>query len=80
MITPERIVDTYNDTLDVLFQMNYTIEHLMFDMMEPCSQLMKSCSWLGTNIPCEQLFRVATSAEGFCCSFNYKPSLDPLEV
>lgn len=80
LVTPEIIADTFNDTLDVLAAMNYTMEHLMYDMMEPCTQLMQHCSWLGTVRPCRELFRVATTAEGFCCSFNYKPPLDPEEM
>lgn len=80
LVTPELIDDTFNDTMDALHQMNYTIERLMFNMMEPCTQLLQHCSWLGSFVPCKSLFRVATSAEGFCCSFNYKPPLDPVEV
>lgn len=80
LVTPDFVDDTFNDTLAALEKLNYTMDRLMFTMMEPCTQLLHFCVWLGTRMPCNQLFRVSSSAEGFCCSFNYKPPLDPLQV
>lgn len=80
LVSPDFVDDTYNDTLIALEKLNYTMEGLMFSMMEPCSQILQYCVWLGTPMPCNQLFRVSSSGEGFCCSFNYKPPLDPNEV
>lgn len=49
----------------------------MFEVMRPCKDMIQNCTWLGSMMPCENLFKIATSSEGFCCSFNYKPPLDP---
>lgn len=50
----------------------YTCETMMRALMQPCSTMVKQCYWLGRTVPCEQLFHVSKSSEGFCCSFNYK--------
>lgn len=59
---------------------NYTPERLMYWLMQPCEQLVTNCTWLGKQTPCNQMFRVAKSTEGFCCSFNYKAPRYNLEV
>lgn len=51
----------------------------MLELMEPCSYMMQNCSWLGKSKPCETMFRVTKSSEGFCCSFNYKGLKNSLE-
>lgn len=56
---------------EILQSYNYTAESLMYELMEPCSFMMQKCAWLGNAIPCEKLFKVSKSTEGFCCSFNY---------
>lgn len=76
LITPFRIGSRYENIEAVLSHLNYTVERLMYEMMEPCDLLIEYCFWLGDEIPCNQIFKVATSAEGFCCSFNYHPLLD----
>lgn len=60
--------------------MGYTTDRLMFELMQPCGNMIKSCAWLGKTVPCDTLFRVAKSSEGFCCSFNYKALKDALEM
>lgn len=76
----ESIDDTFEDALAALEAINMTAEHLMYEVMQPCDLLMDRCSWLGHSLPCDEMFLVATSEEGFCCSFNYKPPLDSAEV
>lgn len=72
LITPEYIDALYLKTYQILEEMGYTTDKLMFELMQPCNQMIKSCAWLGKIIPCDTIFRVAKSSEGFCCSFNYK--------
>lgn len=60
--------------------LNYTTDRLMYELMQPCDHLIANCTWLGKAMPCVQLFRVAKSSEGFCCSFNYKAPREFLEV
>lgn len=77
IVVPEYIDESYVKILETLDIMNYTTERLMFEVMRPCKEMIHNCTWLGSQRPCEDLFKVATSSEGFCCSFNYKPPLDP---
>lgn len=55
-----------------LEEMNYTTFTLMLEVMQPCENMIKYCMWLGKELPCDSLFRVTVSTEGFCCSFNNK--------
>lgn len=77
LIEPLYIDDEYGEILDTLTEANYTTERLMFKVMRPCVDMFRDCMWLGVKLPCKNLFRIATGSEGFCCSFNYIPSLDP---
>lgn len=72
--------DTFEDVLTALEAINITTEHLMYEVMQPCDMLLDRCKWLGQSMQCDKMFLVATSEEGFCCSFNYRPQLDSLEV
>lgn len=73
---PNPVSDTFEQAHDILKGLNYTVEKLMFELMQPCELMMQNCSWLGKVRQCNELFHVATSGEGFCCSFNYKPQLN----
>lgn len=53
-------------------QFGYTVESLMLEVMEPCSSFLQQCAFLSRFIPCEELFFVSKTTEGFCCSFNHK--------
>lgn len=77
LVVPEYIDDAYVRIWEALDIMNYTTERLMFEVMRPCRDMIRNCTWLGSKMPCETLFKVATGSEGFCCSFNYIPPLDP---
>ncbi|XP_037049613.1 pickpocket protein 11-like [Bradysia coprophila] len=70
----------YSQILANLTELNYTTEKLMFELMQPCSVMLENCIWLGQSVPCDTIFRVAKSSEGFCCSFNYNALKDNLEV
>lgn len=80
LITPEYIDALFLKTYQHLEEMGYTTDRLMFELMQPCGNMIKSCAWLGKTVSCDTLFRVAKSAEGFCCSFNYKALKDSLEM
>lgn len=80
LVSSEFTHDDFNPVISKLSSMNYSTEHLMLDLMQPCDLMIDNCTWLGKDIPCNQLFRVAKSSEGFCCSFNYKAPLDSLEM
>lgn len=80
LITPEYIDALYLKTYQILEEMGYTTDRLMFELMQPCSNMIKNCAWLGKIVPCDTLFRVARSSEGFCCSFNYKALKGDLEM
>lgn len=52
----------------------------MLELMQPCENMIKHCLWLGKAVPCDSLFRITMSAEGFCCSFNNKALKNSLEM
>ncbi|XP_076395895.1 pickpocket protein 28 [Megachile rotundata] len=71
LIRPDRIaIDnaTASWALDIL---GYSVEKLMYELMQPCSMLIVRCSWLGQLYDCNKIFRTVKSNEGFCCGFNY---------
>ena len=42
--------------------------------MPQCKQLLLQCSWQNQDIDCLRMFKVMTTDDGFCCSFNvYSP-------
>lgn len=53
-------------------QYNWTVEDILVKIMHPCNQMLKKCMWLAKEIPCDKLFRVSKTTQGFCCSFNYE--------
>lgn len=57
---------------DVLESLGYTAEALLFELMQPCDKMISHCYWLNRPVPCESVFQVTKSSEGFCCSFNYR--------
>lgn len=77
LITPADVSDVFADAFAALKRLNYTIEHMMYELMEPCELMIRKCHWLDRNRDCARLFRVVTSSEGFCCAFNYQSQLDP---
>lgn len=78
LVRPRALIDESPELLlvrEAITKLNYTPEALMMDLMQPCNQLTRQCLWLNQKIPCEDLFYVSKSSEGFCCSFNYKGSI-----
>ncbi|XP_054014709.1 pickpocket protein 28-like [Hylaeus anthracinus] len=71
LILPDKIeIDnaTASWALDTL---GYTVEKLMFELMQPCSSLLVRCVWLGQLYDCNKIFKTVKANEGFCCGFNY---------
>lgn len=76
LVIADPVTDPFIDAHAILKQMNYTMERFMFELMQPCGNMLRKCTWLGKSYPCKELFYTATSGEGFCCSFNYRPQVD----
>lgn len=55
-----------------MHKFNYTMESLMLELMEPCKSFIKQCTFINEDLPCDQLFFITKTTDGFCCSFNYK--------
>lgn len=55
----------------IMVHFNWTVEYLYRKLMQPCDRMLKKCLWLNEIVPCDRLFHVSKSAQGFCCSFNY---------
>lgn len=60
-------------------QFGYTSETLMLSLMHPCDRMLRQCIWWSKPTPCDQLFRVSRTTEGFCCSFNFKSEVKLVE-
>lgn len=54
-----------------IFHFNMTMDELILYVMQPCESLVKQCLWLNKYIPCNELFQISMTTQGFCCSFNY---------
>lgn len=61
-----------NTILDALSALGYTAEKLLLEVMQPCNKMLKKCLWYDRVTPCDTLFYVTKSSQGFCCSFNSK--------
>lgn len=59
-----------NQTYQAVLELGYTSESLMYEVMQPCENLIDYCYWLNKKHDCNALFRVVKTSEGFCCSFN----------
>lgn len=77
---PEYTKDVFERTHQILDELDYKTETLMKELMHPCHKLLEKCSWLGKFVPCDTIFRIAKSIEGYCCSFNYDAINDSLEM
>lgn len=77
LVVSEEVASIPESTMMALRRLNYTVERLMLDVMRPCKDMLKTCTWSGVVIPCDQLFPVSTTSDGFCCSFNYRPDFNP---
>lgn len=60
--------------------LNYTTKQLMLELIHPCENMILTCMWLGKLYPCQSMFRVTASTDGFCCSFNQKAVKSYLEM
>lgn len=59
-----------NAILNALAALGYTHEHLLLEAMQPCNDMIKKCVWYDRVTPCDTIFFVTKSSQGFCCSFN----------
>lgn len=62
--------DQSNKIISELTLLGYTIESFFRAAMQPCSVMLKLCIWYNRRMPCNELFFITKSSEGFCCSFN----------
>lgn len=72
LITPDYIDDDFLNITSILSTIGYDTDTLMSELVQPCEQMLKVCSWKGVETPCQDIFKQSRSNEGFCCSFNYK--------
>lgn len=77
---PAYLNATFLSLYATLEDLGYSTETMMFELRQPCDRLIKRCMWMGKVVRCDHLFRTSRSAEGFCCSFNYKTSRQYLET
>ncbi|XP_054260586.1 sodium channel protein Nach-like [Macrosteles quadrilineatus] len=53
---------------------NKSFEEAMYQLSQPCSEMLVSCTIRGQFADCLQIFETSKSHFGFCCSFNYQMS------
>lgn len=68
--TPIQWPEQSRKIITQLVELGYTVERFFRIAMQPCHAMLKLCIWYDRRIPCENLFFITKSAEGFCCSFN----------
>ncbi|XP_066601859.1 sodium channel protein Nach-like isoform X2 [Prorops nasuta] len=71
LVRPERIEANNSMLTGVLGFLNVSVEGLMYQLRQPCSSMLISCSWLGYRYDCSKIFKTVKSNQGFCCAFNY---------
>lgn len=64
----------------LLERLGFKPEMIMKEFILGCNEMLSNCSWLGVDMPCNQLFRMVKSSEGFCCSFNYNGLRDQFDM
>ncbi|KFB51116.1 AGAP006704-PA-like protein [Anopheles sinensis] len=62
----------------VLGQMGWNPNRLLLELSQPCSELIKVCYWLGSEVPCAQVIHRTKTDNGFCCSYNVDQAMQPL--
>ncbi|XP_051174622.1 pickpocket protein 11-like [Leptopilina boulardi] len=71
LIRPSFQRENFKNMSSILERINKTMEQLMFELMQPCSKMLRLCVWLDQEYDCNKIFKATKSSEGFCCSFNY---------
>lgn len=64
----------------LLERLGYKTQDIMKEFILSCNEMLSNCSWLGEDKPCNQLFRMVKSSEGFCCAFNYHGLRDQYDL
>lgn len=67
---PMQWPNTTSKIIRELIGMGFTIQSFFRASMQPCKAMLKKCIWYNQQMPCEKLFYITKSVEGFCCSFN----------
>ncbi|XP_078039634.1 pickpocket protein 28 [Augochlora pura] len=71
LIRPDKIEIDNATAAWALDTLDYSVEKLMFELMQPCSAMLVRCAWLGQIYNCNKIFKIVKANEGFCCGFNY---------
>lgn len=72
MITMDYVDESNVNVEYILERLGYGPEEIIYQLVQPCADMLKNCSWLGESLPCNKLFRLTKTSEGFCCLFNYR--------
>ncbi|XP_051163806.1 sodium channel protein Nach-like [Leptopilina boulardi] len=70
LIRPFREDVNYTKFNEMLYKMGNKLKGLLLRLMQPCNDMIKSCTWNGVDYNCDNLFRPVYSLMGHCCSFN----------
>ena len=67
---PEILDELDMNTIDIMNKYQRKIPLVLQKVMQSCSKLILACSWQGKTVPCQSLFSVRRTDDGYCCSFN----------
>ena len=51
---------------------------LMKSTAPNCNDFIKNCTWNSVQYPCSKLFKIVSTDDGFCCTFNAVPAKETL--
>lgn len=54
----------------ILTKNRYDVMTTMYELMQPCDQLLYRCRWEGEETECMKIFKKSETYQGYCCSFN----------
>uniref|UniRef100_A0A182JHD4 Pickpocket n=1 Tax=Anopheles atroparvus TaxID=41427 RepID=A0A182JHD4_ANOAO len=78
LVSFEQINTTVIELEAFLGRMGWNPDSLMLELTQPCSQLIRVCYWLGTEVPCAKVIHRTKTDNGFCCSYNVDETMEPL--
>ena len=67
---PEILDELDMNTINIMNKYQRKIPLVLQKVMQSCSKLILACSWQGKTVPCQSLFSVRRTDDGYCCSFN----------
>ncbi|KAG7299998.1 hypothetical protein JYU34_017035 [Plutella xylostella] len=72
-------VDSFEDIMEILKSHYFTVDTIMEEIHQPCSNLLIYCQYDRKEKKCNEMFQLIKTLEGYCCAFNYAALNDGFE-